>query len=540
MGIQTYSLTHNSNGELKQPYETEFIDFEFNGKAISEFGWVAVSNGDRLSFGHSPTFEDETSSINGVNGQYFWGTHFKTIQRTFNLSSDGLTEQDWNAFKLHFTPGKYGRFIENHLMHRYSYCRVADVSVLSVIPFKETRTVFDQQITINMYKGECSITFIWDEPIYYSTLSYSTTVDKLSARAAFNNGVPFIKSWSGDTPCCIGSDNAILQQANALALKNSQLQTQTFDNALTCNNNLSFYNPSTTPSKSIISLKFEPSLTGNYSDSAFANTVPIYFDEIFDSINKTRNNNKEYNTIYITKANDETNTIIDSMLYTSPDVIYQINMAIQIAYNFYKANQGMGTIIDLTEELRLQIVNSKVMGWAASLLNIIETKKISNTLAYSDGKGSFTTGAHAYEITINNSKGQPIVQQAQTLTWFGYFNLYMLCMLATCANNSNYLLETGNWQLNPYILTFDGENNQTRVQYHYNQIFSGLVSSDVEEICGDAMYSGYLKLDGGDILSEDGSIKTYHVMHFTRGDGKATGKLMNNAKAILKYQYTYL
>jgi hypothetical protein len=85
---------------------------------------------------------------------------------------------------------------------------------------------------------------------------------------------------------------------------------------------LSFYNPSTTPSKSIISLKFEPSLTGNYSDSAFENAVPIYFDEIFDSINKTRNNNKEYNTIYITKANDDTNTIIGSMLYTSPDVIY--------------------------------------------------------------------------------------------------------------------------------------------------------------------------------------------------------------------------
>jgi hypothetical protein len=175
------------------------------------------------------------------------------------------------------------------------------------------------------------------------------------------------------------------------------------------------------------------------------------------------------------------------------------------------------------------------MGWAASVINIIETKKANKALVYSDGKGSFTTGAPTYNITINNSTGGSIVQQEQTLTWFGYFNLYMLCMLANCKNSSKYLLETGNWQLNPYILTFDSEKNQTRVQYHYNQIFSGLVSSDVEEICGDVMYSGYLKLDGGDTLSEDGKIKTSHVMHFTRGDGNASGKTMENAKAILKY-----
>jgi hypothetical protein len=126
------------------------------------------------------------------------------------LSSDGLTEQDWNAFKLHFTPGKYGRFVENHLMHRYSYCRVADVAVLNVIPFKETHTAFGKEITINKYKGECSITFIWDDPIYYSTISYSETIDELSARAAFNNGVPFKSSWSSSTLCYIGSNNSIL------------------------------------------------------------------------------------------------------------------------------------------------------------------------------------------------------------------------------------------------------------------------------------------------------------------------------------------
>jgi hypothetical protein len=51
MGIQTDLLTKD-----KKPYEKEFLDFSFNGKYISEFGLVAVFNGDRLSISGSPDF----------------------------------------------------------------------------------------------------------------------------------------------------------------------------------------------------------------------------------------------------------------------------------------------------------------------------------------------------------------------------------------------------------------------------------------------------------------------------------------------------
>jgi hypothetical protein len=88
MGIQVNELTKGKNS-----WETEYIDFEFDGKKLSDFGWVAVSSGDRLSFGHSPTFEDEISNVNGVDGQYFWGTRFKFKERKFNIATDGITEQ---------------------------------------------------------------------------------------------------------------------------------------------------------------------------------------------------------------------------------------------------------------------------------------------------------------------------------------------------------------------------------------------------------------------------------------------------------------
>jgi hypothetical protein len=53
---------------------------------------VAVFDGDRHSFNASPGFEDETSEVNGVNGQYYWGTRYKARAKTFSLATDGMTE----------------------------------------------------------------------------------------------------------------------------------------------------------------------------------------------------------------------------------------------------------------------------------------------------------------------------------------------------------------------------------------------------------------------------------------------------------------
>ena len=72
MGIQVTELTQGKNC-----HEKEFIDFEFDGKHVSEFGMVAVADGGRHSFDAAPTFEDETSQVNGIDGKYYWGTNFR-------------------------------------------------------------------------------------------------------------------------------------------------------------------------------------------------------------------------------------------------------------------------------------------------------------------------------------------------------------------------------------------------------------------------------------------------------------------------------
>jgi hypothetical protein len=43
----------------------------------------------------------------------------------FTLATDGMTEAQVNAFKQHFKPGKYGKFIEDKLAYRYGYARIS-------------------------------------------------------------------------------------------------------------------------------------------------------------------------------------------------------------------------------------------------------------------------------------------------------------------------------------------------------------------------------------------------------------------------------
>ena len=527
MGIQVSTLTKN-----KQPWQTEYIDFEFAGKKISEFGMVAVSNGDRLSFQHSPTFTDETSTVNAVDGQYFWGTTLKTIRRSFNLSTDGMTEQQWNSFKLHFAPGKYGKFIEDHLFHRYGYCRVVEVAELKVVPFQEKQLVLGQLIDGNIYKGECSITFEWDTPFYYATeniLTDSLNSDNKESylRAIYNNGTPLASSWNNLTQKCFVGDSQYTLLDGGL-YQNIYHTDEASD--------LIFYNPSIAPARPIITLNFKPSFT-NSSPTVEA---PTYFNEIADDINGA-GGTKPYNIIATTKScslelNKDKRVYPHQFYYSTPNLIYSVNRAIQIAAEFYKATAGVGQTTKLEETLRLEIVNNEVIAWAAAALRIILTKNANYGEAgtYQDGKGNFTTNTLSIPTTCIGGIG------AIEANWFQYFNIFMLCIIGACSDNSRYHLEDDNWLNFPnYTIIFDTSLSQSKMIGSYNQIESanGLTKIAIEEkFCGDMVHSSYLKLDGGDSIDlSSGLISTCHYMTFKKGDNSSTPE-----RVSLQYDYIYV
>lgn len=500
MGIQVTELTQGKNC-----HEKEFIDFEFDGKHVSEFGMVAVADGGRHSFDAAPTFEDETSQVNGIDGQYYWGTHFGSKKMSFTLATDGMTEAQVNAFKLHFKPGKYGKFIEDKLSSRYGYARISQVTTFNTVPFRVEKKIMGQTIYINEYKGDCRITFEFDDPYMKATMNLIedfTENNELKLRAMYTNGTPYSASWNSNNNyvCFVGSNEKILTKGAVSPLTSGGLSNQSA---------LTYYNPATSKTKAIIQMKFQPTFIADGETSV---SFPVYFHEIRDDIN---NNTFPYNRILTTLSVDKdvVRTSCDypkEFRYTTPNVIQQINHAIELAASFY-AKSSTGPALDFEELLRLEIVDSKVMAWAAAVLRIIKTRDA----FYNRSTGNFKSGT----LSVNCS---PIGAGTQGLNWWKYFNVYMLYMLANCADPEKFHLEgeaEGIWTFNPYTITFNGEENRTYMTYSYNRIINILEKVSVaEENCGDMILSEYLNLDGGDVLNDDGTIASCHHMKFIKGE----------------------
>lgn len=532
MGIQVDLLTRG-----KTAHEKEFIDFEFNGRHISEFGLVAVFGGDRHSLNAIPEFEDETSEVEGLGGQYFWGSRYKARTRTFTLHTDGMTEAQLNDFKKHFQPGKYGKLIEDKLSCRYGWARLSQSVTLNVVPFKTTIQLLGRNVEVNEYKGEGTINFIFDDPFSYSTINYieknNGALNDEELRMVYLNNIPFDArdesgaiieaSWQFSTiknkyPLSIGMGNKAVNVNIASADWAAK------------DNRWHYYNPSSTEAKAKLSI----SLQYNFTSKNITSTLtPIYFNEVADSIN-----GEGYNLISSYKVEENSNgqeTVSETgeCRYTSSNVVNQINRAIQITKDFYIYHNSANTwnVIELEETLRREITNTQVMAWAASVLRIMMTK-----IFYSADTGCFlneqTIAVNLLPITGGNGAD---------LNWFYYFNIFMLCMLANCSDVQKYHLEDNVYSFGTtqtYTIIFDGINSNTFIKYNYNSIVSQELTkiNDWEEKSGEMMCSPYLKLDGGDTLNENGGYQTCHYLTFK----KSNGDTVYPVSAALEYTYTYL
>lgn len=537
MGIQVTELTQGKN-----PWEKEFVDFEFDGRHVSEFGLVASFGGDRLALAAFPEFEDETSEINGATGQLYWGTRFKTLKKTYTLVTDGITEEQLNAFRSHFAPGKYGKFVEDHLIHRYSYCRVSEAANFEVIPFRKEIEVMGYKFLTNEYKGEIQITFTWDEPFFYGQENYidqEIGADNAAEwiRVIFNNKAPLAGSWHGITfeiedaisrenisSCCLGADKKIVYKEGTSLLE----EDDGYDNTSI----IAYYNPSSIEKSPVLSLTYSPIFTEIDTNS----WKPVYFANIADDINI--GGIKAYNEIEIAKSQlltkgaqipfPKKEEFKTAFKYTSPNVIYSIHRAIQIAWDFYNksANQAL---IELEEALHEEITHNKVMDWLAEILNFI-------------GKNSSYTseGILKKDATINITMAPLGITTSFAANWFACFNFLALCFF--CEHSNNNLALNGWTAFMPYKIIFNGENNNTKIIYNCNVSKNGIITkfTDIEENCGDMTCSAYLKLAGGDSLDLDGNIKTCHYLRFKKaGELYQTG-VPSDGQVKLEYKYCYM
>ena len=375
MGIQVEELTKNL-----MPWEKEFIDFSFNGHHISEFGLVATTSSDRYSFDGSPEFEDETSTINGVMGQYYWGTTIKTKKYTYNLATDGMTEQQFSEFKRLFRPGYYGQFYEDTWWDRYCYVRIESVVNFTFIPFLTEDTIAGIPLKTRIYKGECKLTLIQDKPFQFAfqhvldstikDLATAKTNDNQQAalRMMYHSNIPARDSWTGIGDCCIGANQLIDQKGTFKDITFTQCSS------------FRYYNPSTYNSESVLRFSLRHAVNSELLPQLSANCEPIYFNEINDEYNTAAELSGSlfaeppYNVIGTTYSVLASSTgdlanqqLSQTFKFSLPETFEQVNKAIKIAHDYYEQEE-ITAAVSLEERLREELVNGKVL--SLSLIHI--------------------------------------------------------------------------------------------------------------------------------------------------------------------------
>ena len=168
---QVYQATHI--GEDTLPYmNRSFISFTYGDKKIEDFDLIATIDNNRLNKkGYAP-FQDTVSEYENLDGQYFWGTHYKANQLNFTLSTDGIDQKTLDDFLYWFKAGTSRELILAEHPNRAIMARVSEPPTINMLPFKheiETQIATEKvKITTTLYKGDINLSFVMDEPHWYA------------------------------------------------------------------------------------------------------------------------------------------------------------------------------------------------------------------------------------------------------------------------------------------------------------------------------------------------------------------------------------
>ena len=149
-----------------------FISFSYGGKNIEDFDLIATTAGDRLERDAYASFNDLTSTYDTIQGQFFWGTYFKSNSITFDLATDGITQEKLDAFKNWFKPGVIKELILAEHPNRAIMARVSSPPQLKLLPFESPVKIQIGEDFYNtkttLYRGEIVLEMVMDEPFWYA------------------------------------------------------------------------------------------------------------------------------------------------------------------------------------------------------------------------------------------------------------------------------------------------------------------------------------------------------------------------------------
>ena len=119
----------------------DFTGFSFDNIHSSDLGIIRVSDGDRYNESLLPEFEDSTSDVKGINGQYYFGRQFK--QKTFEVSIafDHMTEHQFRQLRRLLSTKTPCSLVFDERPYKKYTAKIESVPELSYICFDEPRKI---------------------------------------------------------------------------------------------------------------------------------------------------------------------------------------------------------------------------------------------------------------------------------------------------------------------------------------------------------------------------------------------------------------
>ena len=173
---QVFKATHDGAGNRLSRMNRAFISFTYGGKYIEDFGFIATISSNMMTGRTYAEFSDQVTESEVFDGQIYWSTHYDKNSMSFELATDGITENEFDNFKAWFKPGIIRELVLMERPNRGILARVAEVPNFNMIPFGHNISVKlggkEYETKTTLYKGTISLSFVMDDPFWYSLTNF--------------------------------------------------------------------------------------------------------------------------------------------------------------------------------------------------------------------------------------------------------------------------------------------------------------------------------------------------------------------------------
>lgn len=522
---QVYQVTHDGEGNYLPYMRRSFISFSFGGKNIEDFDLLAIIENNALQRKFYAEFNDNTTDSNAWNGQIYWSSHFNANTLDLTLFTDGIAEKQLDEVKRWFRPGRIEELVLAEHPNRAIMARVAPTPEYSMLPFEQEVTVMiggeSCQTRTTLYKGSIRLSFIMEEPFWYSR---ATILDRMAEegevaglgtgsiipnrwydanhrdkviyddedalKIVYEDGVPFSQMLpdpvEGEDTLIYSfgaASNFMIEKSLSLvSLGNPGDRAMTTSDDGTINGTTCwwvvnatsdliagdegyFYYAGTAPASPIIS--FEVLL--EFSNNGYISSINNSFLE------------NNYNSFTITSVHEQT------LKFTTPSVWTGYNQVINIFHNF--------EVGDAWEDVRVAI-RDNVKHWLPR---------------------SFAM------LCIDGAASQAIIGVNE---------------LSACITNMQKVFVKSDVDDIPLLkVSINCKKGIVEIEYKYYEDLSQSSLKTVTESAGDMICSDYLKIEDRNYPDEDGYIQVYSTEHPEYGYKYSCDCDLNNIKIEYKYMY---